>query len=342
MTGRITSLSITDSGFGYTTAPSVTISVPDQDSANATATASINGAGNLSAITLTDSGTYYISPPTVTISSPPGGVVTSASVVATGVAHVNGQNYNTTGGSGTGFIIRATSSGGLTSFTIIDGGKNYVAGDQVLTDNSPYEATIRIDSVGANTLATATAVVDSSTGGRISAINLVIVGTGYDSVPTVTIDSANGTAHDYRATATATLGDSGKIASLSITDSGAGYITAPTVTLEAAPRIVKDSASQTLSTGVKVSGEILKYSDSDGKIYIGRTVADDGNYHEFVKDRQITLASINDGSPISRNVIATSNDDIQSTKTEQNLDFDTVSGDFLDFSETNPFGDPED
>ena len=239
MTGRITSLSITDSGFGYTTAPSVTISVPDQDSANATATASINGAGNLSAITLTDSGTYYISPPTVTISSPPGGVVTSASVVATGVAHVNGQNYNTTGGSGTGFIIRATSSGGLTSFTIIDGGKNYVAGDQVLTDNSPYEATIRIDSVGANTLATATAVVDSSTGGRISAINLVVVGTGYDSVPTVTIDSANGTAHDYRATATATLGDSGKIASLSITDSGAGYITAPTVTLEAAPRIVK-------------------------------------------------------------------------------------------------------
>ena len=171
---------------------------------------------------------------------------------------------------------------------------------------------------------------------------MVVVGTGYDSVPAVTIAAADGTANDYRATATTTLGDSGKIATLSITDSGGGYITAPTVTIDTAPRIVKDSASQTLSTGVKVSGEILKYSDSDGLIYIGRVVADDGNYHEFVKDRQITLASINDSAPISRNVIATSSGDIQASKTEQNLDFDTVTDDFLDFSETNPFGDPED
>jgi len=344
MTGRVTSLSITDSGFGYTTAPGITISVPDQDSANATATATVtNGSVDFDGITITDSGSYYVDIPTVTIAPPPGGHVSSASIVfPVAVGHVNQQIYQTTGGSGTGFSIRATSSGGLISFNIINAGKNYIVGDQVQTVNGDNPATIEIDSISAGTTATAIATLDSNAGGRVATITPVIFGSNYDSAPTVTISAADGTAHDYRATGVAVLGDSGKIASLTITDSGGGYITAPTVTVDAAPRIVKDSASQTLSTGVKVSGEVLKYSDSDGKIYIGRTVADDGNYHEFVKDRLITLANVNDDSPISRTVLATSNDDIQSTNTEQNLDFDNVSDDFLDFSETNPFGDPED
>jgi hypothetical protein len=344
MTGRVTSLSITDSGFGYTTAPGITISVPDQDSANATATATVtNGSVDFNGITITDSGSYYVNIPTVTFSSPPGGHVSSASTVGgeNGTGHIPQQIYQTTGGSGTGFSIRATSSGGLTSFVIINAGKNYVAGDQVQTVIAD-PATIKIDSISAGTTATAIATLDSNAGGRVATITPVIFGTNYDSAPTVTISAADGTAHDYRATGVAVLGDSGKIASLTITDSGGGYITAPTVTIDTVPRIVKDSASQTLSTGVKVSGEVLKYSDSDGKIYIGRTVADDGNYHEFVKDRLITLANVNDDSPISRTVLATSNEEIQSTNTEQNLDFDNVSDDFLDFSETNPFGDPED
>ena len=339
--GPITSLSITDSGFGYILTPQVTISLPDLDSARATATATINGAGNLSAISVVDSGAFYVNVPTVTISAPPGGVVTSASVSATGVAHTNGQIYNTTGGSGTGFRIRATSSGGLTSFTIIDGGKNYVAGDQVQTDNSPYEATIDIDSVGSNTTATATAVLDSDAGGRVSAINLVVVGTGYDSAPTVTIDSADGVANNFRATASATL-DSGRISGLTITDSGAGYSVAPTVTIGDAPAFDiqhGDSAHQTLSNGIIMRGEVLKYSDSDNIIHIGHVGASDGKYHDFQVGTNITFGGLDRTQ--TREVLFVGDSDLKLSENEQNRDFSSISDDFLDFTEDNPFGEVE-
>lgn len=339
MAGPITSLSITDSGFGYITAPTVTISLPDLDSAVATATASINGSGNVSSISVVDSGSFYVNIPTVTISAPPGGVVTSASVASTGVGHINGTLYDTTGGSGTGFRIRATSSGGLVSFTIFDGGKNYVAGEQVTTVTQ-YPATIDIDSVGSNTTATARAVLDSDAGGRVSSISLVVVGTGYDSAPTVTVDSADGTAANFRATATSTIDSNGKIASLSITDSGGGYVTAPTLTIADAPTSDiqhGDSASQVLSSGVIISGEVIKYSDSDHKLYLAHVSADDGKYHTLATGRNITFGGKD--RTFTREVIAVTEDN-KISENEQNDDFQTITSDFLDFSETNPFGDP--
>ena len=340
MPGPITSLSITDSGFGYTLAPAVTISAPDLDSARATATATLNGSGGISSISVVDSGAYYVDIPNVTISAPPGGVVTSASVSNTGLAHINGTIYNTTGGTGTGFRIRATSSGGLTSFNIIDGGKNYVAGDQVTTVNS-YPATIDIDSVGANTLATARAVLDSDAGGRVSSISIVVVGTGYDSAPTVTIDSADGTAENYRAQGSTSIDSDGKIVSLTIVNGGGGYVTAPTLTIADPPETLvehNDSATQTLSTGVKVTGEIVKYSDSDHKLYLARVGADDGKYHTFVSGRDITFG--NRANIYTRSVLSVTELNNVS-QNEQNDDFSTQSDDFLDFTEDNPFGDPE-
>lgn len=345
MPGPITSLSLTDSGFGYIVAPTITISVPDLDSGTATATTTIDVNKRVTGINLVDSGAYYVNIPTVTIDPPNTGIVTAASIAATGIGHINGQNYNTTGGSGTGLIIRALSSGGLTNFSIISGGKNYVVGDQVLTDDSTVEATIDIDSVGSGIIATAVATLDSDAGGRVTSLSIVLSGSEYDSAPSVTINSADGTAADFRATAEATINDSGRINSLSITDSGSGYITAPAVTIDKvhslATAIEKgDPVSQTLSSGVKIFGELVKYSDSDGKAFIAHVGADDGLYHTFVTGREITLGPT--GNQYNREIISVTEDN-KISENEKNELFDTTETDmgFLDFTESNPFGDPQ-
>ena len=79
------------------------------------------------------------------------GAVNSASVATTGTGHINGDDYNTTGGSGTGFSIRSTSSGGLVSFTIVNRGSGYTVGDVVSTVIAD-PATITIDSASSGIL----------------------------------------------------------------------------------------------------------------------------------------------------------------------------------------------
>ena len=74
------------------------------------------------------------------------GSVVTASIVTTGVSHINGTTYSTTGGTGTGFTIRATSTGGLVSFVIVTAGDGYTVGDVVST-SVDVPATIRINSI---------------------------------------------------------------------------------------------------------------------------------------------------------------------------------------------------
>lgn len=79
--GRLTNIDITDSGFGYSTAPLITIGPPTADSSNAAATLTRDTINNrVASVTLTDSGQYYISPPTTTVSLP---TADSADAVAT-------------------------------------------------------------------------------------------------------------------------------------------------------------------------------------------------------------------------------------------------------------------
>ena len=136
------------------------------------------------------------------------------------------------------------------------------------------------------------------------------------------------------------LDSDGKITGTTITRGG-NYVTAPTVSFEDAPATLvehNDSATQTLSTGVKVTGEIVKYSDSDGKLYLARVGADDGKYHTFVTGRDITFG--NRTNIYTRTVTAV--EELNNlSQNEQNDDFSTQSDDFLDFTEDNPFGDPE-
>ena len=103
-----------------------------------------------------------------------------------------------------------------------------------------------------------------------------------------------------------------------------------------------DSCNQTLASGVKITGELVDYSDSDGILHIAHVGADDGKYHSFVTGRNIKFGGPT-GITYTRNVLAVSEDNLISAN-EQNDDFSPATStnlDFLDFTENNPFGDPE-
>ena len=83
-------------------------------------------------------------------------------------------------------------------------------------------------------------------------------------------------------------------------------------------------------------GEVVKYSDSDDKLHIIHAGADDGKYHTFALDNKVVGLTSGAGGIITLVV-----EDNQLSQNEQNTDFSTGSTDFIDFTETNPFGDTE-
>ena len=104
-----------------------------------------------------------------------------------------------------------------------------------------------------------------------------------------------------------------------------------------------ETVNQTFSDGVVMSGEVSRWSDSDLILGVINAGADDGLYHTFVSGRSIVCTTDLDTSAgelfALSNVVSVAEDN-QLSNTEQNTYFDTLT-DFLDFYESNPFGDPE-
>lgn len=112
---------------------------------------------------------------------------------------------------------------------------------------------------------------------------------------------------------------------------------------------IGETVNQTLSTGTIVSGEVAAFSDSDNILHLIHVGADDGNYHTFVTGRQIIGTEDKDSDGSIANALlsiasATAVSEVnQLAENEKNDFFDTTDTDmgFLDFSESNPFGDPQ-
>lgn len=180
------------------------------------------------------------------------------------------------------------------------------------------------------TQATATSTIDSD--GKVTGFNITNAGAGYVVAPTVTLSSVGVS----QATATASINNTGIVTSLNITDSSSGYVSAPIVTITAPGSISftkGNTAVQTLSTGVKIRGEIVQWSDSDNVLGLIHVGADDGKFH-----LPTTIATLDSDTQTGGIVSAVAEiNNISAIK--QNTYFDTLT-DFLDFSESNPFGDP--
>lgn len=113
--------------------------------------------------------------------------------------------------------------------------------------------------------------------------------------------------------------------------------------------VIGETVNQTFTSGIVMSGEVSAWSDSDNVLHVIHAGADDGNYHTFVTGRQIIGTTDRDSAgeitnplySIASVTAVTENN--QLAENEKNDFFDTTDTDmgFLDFSETNPFGDPQ-
>ena len=183
-------IGITNPGSGYTQAPVITISAPNEaNGVQALAEATIStAAGGVRAITVDNIGTGYTSVPLVTISAPDVAGSTTAKATA------------------------AISNGNVVSITVIDPGTGYI--------KTP---TITIADGGGSS---ANAVATITTG-QITSIFLTEAGSGYTSPPTVTIEASPG---GTNATAIAQLTTFKKgTVSVVVTNGGSGYSNAANV-----------------------------------------------------------------------------------------------------------------
>lgn len=99
--------------------------------------------------------------------------------------------------------------------------------------------------------------------------------------------------------------------------------------------VIGNTITQALPSGVIVTGEIVGYNDSDNIVSIAHIGSDDSDFHEFVTAVNVITTSP-DGSTLVRRVTAV-NEQLNDPGA-QNKDFGGAAIDFVDFSESNPFG----
>jgi|TARA_B110000858_G_scaffold78795_1_gene91337 hypothetical protein len=95
---------------------------------------------------------------------------------------------------------------------------------------------------------------------------------------------------------------------------------------------VGEMAHQVLSSGVTIKGEVSGWTSSENKLSLIHLGADDGKFHLPVPSIEIRGVDTNATAMVDA---STEVNDLH--ENEQN---DYFGGDFLDFSEGNPFGDP--
>ena len=81
-----------------------------------------------------------------------------------------------------------------------------------------------------------------------------------------------------------------------------------------------------------MKGEVTHWSDSDNRLELAHAGATDGKFHTFTTTKLVSGADAS-GTPTLVKELQDIQDDFQ------NQIFDDFEGDFLDFSESNPFGD---
>jgi hypothetical protein len=117
--------------------------------------------------------------------------------------------------------------------------------------------------------------------------------------------------------------DFGYRVSLTMDSAGAGYT-------------VGENVTQTFTSGTILTGEVAAWSDSDNILHLVNFGADDGAFHLPVVGRQVVGATSNNTTTVTA-----VSEELKQNENEQNSVFETTNDvmSFLDFSETNPFGD---
>jgi len=142
--------------------------------------------------------------------------------------------------------------------------------------------------------------------------------------------------HMNATTATATTSiESGSIDGIVIDTAGVYYNSPPTITIEPPYTTANYERGQVITQNhvtYSMLGEVGRWSDSDNVLYLMHVGADDGEYHTF----STNTAIVSDTASYAPSLI----EEIQQIQaSSQAKYFDDFESDFLDFSESNPFGD---
>ena len=104
---------------------------------------------------------------------------------------------------------------------------------------------------------------------------------------------------------------------------------------------IGETATQTLSSGVTIAGEVSKWSDSDQLLHLIHINTSDNKYHTYTAGGTVAITGNQGRLADSSFSIVSVSEENKISSTEQNTDFSPSSLSFLDFTENNPFGDPE-
>ena len=137
------------------------------------------------------------------------------------------------------------------------------------------------------------------------------------------------------------------IAGANAIQSDFGYRVSLTMDSDGIPRVASDGTTvsgfiigenitQTFTSGTILTGEVAAWSDSDNILHLVNFGADDGAFHLPVVGRQVVGATSNNTTTVTA-----VSEELKQNENEQNSVFETTNDvmSFLDFSETNPFGD---
>ena len=137
------------------------------------------------------------------------------------------------------------------------------------------------------------------------------------------------------------------IADVNSIQSDFGYRVSLTMDSDGMPRVATDGTTvsgfiigenitQTFTSGTILTGEVAAWSDSDNILHLVNFGADDGAFHLPVVGRQVVGATSNNTTTVTA-----VSEELKQNENEQNSVFETTNDvmSFLDFSETNPFGD---
>ncbi|GEP42198.1 autotransporter-associated beta strand repeat-containing protein [Brevifollis gellanilyticus] len=227
--GAVSSVTLVNSGQGYTSIPTVAIGATLRRTATAT---SVVSSGTVTAVNIGNHGSGYIATPSVSFS-------TVRWLGYTSAPRVRFVNNGVMGAVAT--ATRNTTTNAITSLAINDNGSGY-----------PSAPTVTI--VGGN--GTGAAATTTVAGGVVTNVIVSNQGSSYGVAPTVIFTGGGGTG----AKGTANI-VGGRVISITLTSPGSGYTSAPSVGIIAGD--VADPATATASiTGGRVTALNLTYGGS--------------------------------------------------------------------------------
>lgn len=277
--GSVGVIGITNPGSGYVSAPTVTLSAPNQTGGiQAEATATITtGSGGISAINVTAGGTGYTAVPGVTIAAPDqtggtqatayatisGGVVVAVTVVDAGSGYTTAPTVTFSSGAATADAV--VSTGQVNSITLTNAGSGYT---------SP--PTVTISAPPSGTTATAIASISTFATGTVSIV-VTNGGTGYSNAAN-TVVTITGTGSNAAGTA---ILSGGQVTQVIMTNPGTGYLANTTVAITGG-----GATTNATATAVVNINPIVDVATFSGRVWVaqGRTVTYSaaGSYSDFV------------------------------------------------------------